>query len=215
VSWSPGRDTAPIHYAWDYLAQQNRRDAGLTVAAAEGIDAKDKVVVVLGGGETGNDCAETALAQGATAVHQLEIVSRDSVQYDPMHAAPKNVQRRYSVATKAFKSNGTGRFDLVGNEVRWNLSASGMRMVDVPESQFHIEADIALLALGFDAAVPKDLADQLGLERDSKGMLVCVDHAPNVPGVFAAGDLVSGPSLVATAMASGRTAAARIDHYLK
>ena len=210
----PGRDRPGVHFAWDFLAQQNRRNAGVEVSRSEAIDAREKVVVVIGGGETGNDCVETALLQGASQVHQFEILAAEQVTRDPMHEPARNVQRRWSMATKAINGNGAG-FELVANEVRWIRSAAGLRMVDVPNTEFTMRADLALLALGYDAAPDALLAEQLGLELDQRGCLVTNDYATNVRGVFAAGDLVTGASLVASAVNSGRKAAQKIDDYLK
>ncbi len=210
----PGRDAPGIHFAMDFLTQQNRRAAGAAVGETEAIYAREKTVVVIGGGETGNDCVETALAQGAKKVHQLEILSELETEKDPMHERAAGVERRWCVVTKQFTSNGNGSFKLRGNQVRWVLSTTGPTMLDVPNTEFSITTDLALLALGFEPVADQQLTDQLGLELDSRGYVVTNDCATSVGGIFAAGDLVTGASLVANAISSGRKAAEKINEFL-
>ncbi|MCE5326852.1 MAG: glutamate synthase small subunit [Planctomycetaceae bacterium] len=211
----PGRDHTGIHFAWDFLAQQNRRSAGVAVESAAAIDAKGKVVLVIGGGETGSDCAETALAQGAVAVHQFEILSPAQVRRDPLHEGPAQVTRHWCTTTKAINANGQSGLEIVANEVRWVQSAAGRQMVDVAGSEFVLRADIILLALGYEAICDGAIVSQLNLAVDPRGRLVVNDFAASAPGVFVAGDLASGPSLVASAIDSGRQAAKTIDVYLQ
>jgi glutamate synthase (NADPH/NADH) small chain len=216
----PGREQAGVHFALDYLRQQNAAAAGVP-AGGMGIDVKGKVVAVIGGGETGNDCVETALLQGAKAVHQLEILPPPSPDRKAL-AAPRHepmsgngvVKRRWAVATREFIA-GNGRLSgLKAVEVQWMQSASGPRMKPRPETEFSLRADVALLALGFDAAVEPRLAEQFGLAVDARGAVAATRHATSVPGVFVAGDLAKGASLVVTAIRSGRDAARKIGEYL-
>lgn len=210
----PGRQEANVRFALDYLRQENFRRAGLPVEPAHAIDAKGKVVVVLGGGDTGSDCVDTALAQGAREVHQFEILPADAVRGDPLHRPAGDVRRRYCVATKAFLGNGHGPMELAGVQVRWVSTPAGKRMEELPDSRFTLKADLALLALGFVQEVAPALAAQLGFAADEAGRILVRGCATSQPGVFAAGDLATGPSLVAEAIRSGRQAARKIDEYL-
>ncbi|NLF32363.1 MAG: FAD-dependent oxidoreductase, partial [Planctomycetes bacterium] len=210
----PGRRRPGIHFALEFLRQANDRAAGRAVAAAGAISAEGKTVVVLGGGETGNDCAETALAQGAREVHQWEILPPSDVTADPTHPPAGGIRRRWSVATRQFGADsGNGRIRLTARAVRWSHSAAGPRMTETDE-EFCQTADLVLLALGFDTPVPAPLAEGLGLKTDPAGRLVLRDRAASTPGVFAVGDLAGGPGLVVTAIADGRKVAEAIDEYL-
>ncbi|MFW6146105.1 MAG: FAD-dependent oxidoreductase [Planctomycetota bacterium] len=210
----PGRGRPGIHFALDYLRQENDRAAGRAVAAETAIHAKGKTVVVLGGGETGNDCAETALAQGAREVHQWEILPPTAVTADPTHPPVDGVRRRWSVATRQFDADsGNGRIRLTARQVRWTHSAAGPRMTETGE-QVEQTADLVLLALGFDTPVPASLAEGLALATDDDGRLLGRDGATSAPDVFAAGDLATGSRLIVDAIAGGRKAAEKIDDYL-
>ena len=210
----PGRNSRGIHFAMDFLRQENIRRAGRPIADAEPIWAQGKNVVVIGGGETGNDCVETALAQGATAVCQLEILDESDVNGDLTHARPAGVKRFFHVATHRFRAAGDRLTGLSGAEVHWLKTPSGPRTSDVPDSDFTVDADLALLALGFETAVDPTLAAQLGLKTDASGRVESRDGATDTPGVFLAGDAATGPSLVVTAINTGRRVARRIDQYL-
>jgi len=209
----PGRKKKGIHFALDYLRQENRRSAGQYVSDAQTVHAKGKTVVVLGGGETGSDCVETALAQGAVKVHQLEILAESGTHNDPTHRKPAEVERRFCVATREFLGQGYVE-QLSAAHVRWMQTANGPRMVEVPGSQFKLSADMVVLALGYEAEIPQTLAAQFGLECDDGGRLTLRDFATSADGVFAAGDAATGPGLVATAIHTGRKAAEKIHEYL-
>ena len=131
-----------------------------------------------------------------------------------MHDRAAGVERRWCVATKQFAHNGNGSLELRGNQVRWILSAGGPTMIDVPNTEFTMTTDLALLALGFEPIADQQLTDQLGLELDSRRYVVTNECATSVSGVFAAGDLVTGASLVANAISSGRKTAEKIDEFL-
>ena len=209
----PGRQKEGIHFALDYLRQENLRQSGIEVPSAQSIHAKDKVVAVVGGGETGNDCVETALLQGAADVYQLEILQENHTANDLTHRKPERVKRRFCVATRAFLGN-NGVAELAASQIRWIQTPEGRRMIDVPDSRFQVPADLVLLALGYDSQLDPDLAGQFGLDVDAAGKVVVHDFATSRPGVFAAGDAAAGPGLVATAIHSGRKAAETIDRYL-
>ncbi len=211
-----GRQAQGIHFALEFLRQQNDLAAGRAVDAAKAVTAAGKAVVVIGGGETGNDCVQTAINQGARSVHQLEILGQSQVKNDPMHENPEGVDRQWCVATQAFELNGAGVKAITGRRVRWVYWAGGRRMIELPGSEFHLPADLVLLALGYQAAVSEEILQQLHLAVDSAGKLIlCDDFTASADGVFVAGDLASGPALVANAIATGRAAAEKIDAYLR
>jgi len=211
----PGRQHSGVVYALDFLRSQGQ--AGQQPLPVE---IKGKSVAVIGGGETGNDCVETALLAGAREVHQLEILPQPGngqcsvgVAHEGLDkAAP--VHRSYCVATKEFQGNGSGLSGLKAVQVRWQLTTTGKRMQEVPGSEFSIPADLAVLALGFEPVVEPTLATELGMTTDAQGRAVLRDYATSVPGIFAAGDVVKGASIVASAIHSGRRAAAKMDEYL-
>ena len=218
----PGRDEDGVYLALDFLRGATGVLPVETATDAAAVpSAKDKAVVVIGGGETGNDCVETALLQGAREVHQLEILPNGNAGSQPggnglrpaeTHAT--QVDRRWCVATKRFGGNGTGLTEIRAVNVRWTQSANGPVMHEVADSEFRLQADMALLALGYDAVLDHDLAEQFGL-ADDDGDVVTRDYATDVSDVFTAGDLATGASLVANAIHSGRQAAERIDQYLR
>jgi len=212
----PGREGPGIHFALDYLRQQNDREAGVAIDTAAAVSAVGKTVVVIGGGETGNDCVETALLQGAAEVHQWEILPRSQIRLDPTQIPPEGVHRRWSIATRQFSGDGRngGGIDLTASQVRWIHTANGPRMTDVPDSQITLHADLVLLAMGYMPKVPASLADAMGLATRADGSLVLKDFATTAPGVFAAGDVATGPGLIVEAIAAGRKVAERIDEYL-
>ena len=215
----PGREKHGVHFALDFLQQQNRRAAGQTIAEKEAIHAQGKVVAVIGGGLTGEDCVDTALAQGAKQVHQFEILPQpDPAGHahagDVGHAHAGAVQRQWCVATKRFNDDGRRITELSGIAVKWVQSPTGRRIAEVPGSEFTLKVDLALLALGFEP-IDIPLADQFGLATDDAGRIVANEElATSVPSIFAAGDLLNGASYVAAAIASGRQVAEKIDHYL-
>jgi NAD(P)H-dependent glutamate synthase small subunit len=215
----PGRNQAGVHFAMEFLRQQNLAAAGQGAQTGQYISVKDKVVAVIGGGETGNDCVELACLQGAKEIHQLEILpepSKRPVQFAAPREGPGNdVERRWSVATKRFAADGGHITGLQAVQVEWFDSIRGPIMREKPGSGFSVPVDLALLALGFDAEVDPQLAAQLCLEADPAGRAVVKDCATSVPGVFAAGDFAEGASLVVHAIRSGRKAAETIDKYLR
>ncbi|MDP6543613.1 MAG: glutamate synthase small subunit [Phycisphaerae bacterium] len=200
----PGRELHGIHFALDYLGDR------------EAISAGNKHVVVIGGGDTGNDCVETALAQGAKSVVQLEILPEDKVANDPTRddQATAHADRRWQVQAREFRG-GDRLAEVAAVEVQWAPgSAGGNEPVEVPGSDFVIPADMALLAVGFKRTFDPDLAEQLGLTTEDDGGIFVEQLRTSVDGVFAAGDTVSGPALVVNAIRSGRKVAAQINSYL-
>ena len=225
----PGRALSGIELAMTYLTQQNRRDAGCTIDPADAIDARDKHVVIIGGGDTGSDCAGTCLRQGAASVRQFELLpeppqDRAATTPWPMwpmqlrnsHAHEEGCEREWCVSTTAF-SGGGGRVRRL-HAVRVTAEERGEGRVSfaaVPDSEFAIPADLVLLAMGFTGPQGDGLLTQLGVELTEIGTVRTDDkHRTSIPGVFAAGDVRRGASLIVWAIREGRDAAANIDAHL-
>lgn len=225
----PGRDLKGVHFAMDYLTQQNKINAGEQVSAEQRIQAEGKRVVILGGGDTGADCLGTAHRQGAEIVRQFELLQeppenrRDDNPWPqwPMilrssGAHEEGGVRDYNILTKGF-GGGDGVVEkLQAVRLAWEPDESGRtQMKEVAGSDFEVEADLVLLAMGFLHPQRTGLVEQLGLELDPRGNVKTdTNKMTNVPGVFAAGDASRGQSLVVWAMAEGREAAREVDCYL-
>ncbi|MFY0613278.1 MAG: glutamate synthase subunit beta [Hyphomicrobiaceae bacterium] len=220
----PGRELAGIHFAMDFLPQQNRRVAeeALLPSGTDEI-AKGRDVVVIGGGDTGSDCIGTSFRQGANSVTQLEIMASPPEMEDkdmvwphwPMKMRTSSSQaegakREFSVNTKRFEGENGRVTKLVCCRVDDNFK-------EVADSEFEIPADLVLLAMGFVAPVNKGLADDLDIETDPKRGNVIADernYRTNRKKVFTAGDMRRGQSLVVWAIREGRQAAHSIDTFL-
>ena len=225
----PGADLDGVHYAMDFLPQQNRRVAGDSTAIGDrsGITAKKKHVIVVGGGDTGSDCVGTSIRQGAFSVTQLEILPRPPEDTNPETPWPfwpkimrtsssqeEGCQRYWSALTKAITGKSGRVTHLHGCEVDWVQGHRGWEIRELPGSDFTLPADLILIAMGFVHVVHEELVEKLGIQLDGRGN-VAVDHwMTSVPGVFAAGDTVRGASLVVHAINHGRLAAAAVDKWL-
>jgi glutamate synthase (NADPH/NADH) small chain len=225
----PGRELEGVHLAMDFLTSQNRRNAG-DAFFEMGIDATDRRVVIIGGGDTGSDCAGTCVRQGARSVKQFELLPqppRDRASTTPWplwpmqlrtsHAHEEGAERDWSVATTAF-SGENGRVGRIhGVRLERQVFADGRSdYVQLPGSEFELEADLVLLAMGFTGPVKNRLLVDLGVELDARGA-IATDwaHRTTVPGVFAAGDAHRGASLIVWAIREGRDAADSIDSWLR
>jgi glutamate synthase (NADPH/NADH) small chain len=221
----PGRELSGIHFAMDFLEQQNRRVAGDTVPDSVAILATGKKVVVIGGGDTGSDCIGTSNRQGATSVTNFEIMPRPPDDPSPTTPWPlwplmlrtssshdEGVARDFAVSTVRFTGDSNGRvtgIDCIRVEMK------GGSFQPLPGSEFHVPADLVLLAMGFVHPVHEGMLTELGLKLDARGNVkVDADFMSSEPGIFAAGDMQRGQSLVVWAIADGRKAAAGIDQYL-
>ena len=226
----PGRDLDGVHYAMDFLAQQNRRIAGEDVTDNRTILAGGKHVVVIGGGDTGSDCVGTSIRQGAASVTQLEVMPKPPEMEDKALSWPnwplklrtssshlEGAERDWSVATKAFTGD-NGRLtglELVRNE--WKQNENGQfSMVELPTTEFHLKADLVLLAMGFVHPKPKGLLDELDVALDERGNVKAdeTSYKTSRENVFVAGDMRRGQSLVVWAIKEGRRAARAVDEHL-
>jgi len=225
----PGRNLRGVHQAMDYLTQQNRRVGGESVAPETEISAAGKRVVIIGGGDTGSDCLGTCHRQGAAEVHQIEILpqpppSRAASTPWPLwpmmlrtsHAHEEGGHREWRLATTAF-SGRNGRVEKL-HAVRITQEERDGRphFVEVPDSQFVLDVDLVLLAMGFTGPTPSGLLADLGVALDARGHIATdARYRTNLDGVFAAGDAKRGASLIVWAIREGRDAAREIDRYLQ
>jgi glutamate synthase (NADPH) small chain len=220
----PGRELKGIHFAMDFLTQQNRRCAGDRVDSREEILATGRRVAILGGGDTGADCLGTSNRQRALSLHQLEILPLPPAERAPQTPWPlwplmlriessheEGGVREWGSATIGF----TG--DNEGNVTRLHALRVGPppNFEPIPGSEFTLEVDLVLLAMGFTGATPNTMLDELGVLLDSRGNVAANEnYMTSVPGVFAAGDMRRGQSLVVWAISEGRKAARAIDRFL-
>jgi glutamate synthase (NADPH/NADH) small chain len=224
-----GRDLKGVHYAMDFLSQQNKRIAGELIPEKISISAKGKKVLVIGGGDTGSDCVGTSIRQKAISVTQIEILPRPALQRADNNPWPywpetlrtssshlEGCERRWGMATKRFTGeNGqVKKVELVG--VEWKTNEDGRRvMTEIPGSSETISADLVLLAMGFTQPVHNGLLDNLGVEYDQRGNVkVNARKQTSVEKVFACGDAEAGASLVVRAIESGKIAAAEVEEFL-
>ncbi|MEO5701137.1 MAG: glutamate synthase subunit beta [Casimicrobiaceae bacterium] len=223
----PGRDLPGVHYAMEFLPQQNRINAGDAVASQ--ISASGKHVIVIGGGDTGSDCVGTSNRQGAASVTQFELLPQPPeaenkplvwpywpIKLRTSSSHEEGCERDWAVATKRFEGNGAVA-KLVAARVEWKKGDDGqMRMSEVPGSEFALDAELVLLAMGFTGPAPVKLLEELAPERDSRGNIKAdtIDYATSVPRVFAAGDVRRGQSLVVWAIREGRQCARAVDAFL-
>ena len=226
----PGRDLAGVHLAMEYLTQQNRLNAGHGVGPAERINAEGKRVVILGGGDTGSDCLGTAHRQGAKMVYQYELLPEPPeirgsdnpwpqwpVIMSTSSSQEEGGDRDFSILTKRFSGRNGKLAKLHAVRLQWGPPDETGRpaMTEVPGTEFALDADLVLLALGFLHPERAGMLEELGVELDGRGNVETDESMmTSVPGVFAAGDMSRGQSLVVWAMAEGREAARGIDQYL-
>jgi glutamate synthase (NADPH) small chain len=229
----PGREFDGIHFAMDFLPQQNKRNAGDSEerAAPDGtITAAGKHVIVIGGGDTGSDCIGTSVRQGAASITQLEILPRPPAQEDKALTWPdwplklrtsssqeEGCERDWAVLTKR-ASGEDGRVKaLECVRVEWAKTPDGrFAMQELPDSSFTLKADLVLLAMGFLGPHKPGMIEQSGVALDPRGNVGAnsADYRTSVPKMFAAGDMRRGQSLVVWAIREGRQCARAIDEFL-
>ena len=225
----PGRELAGIHFAMEYLTLQNRRNEGDKVPDEKFISARDRHVVIIGGGDTGADCLGTAHRQGARSIYQLELMDRPPdarAEDNPWPLWPQifrvssaheeGGERLYAVSTQRFSGDEHGRVRVLhAVKVEVVKQDGRMQFVPVAGSEFEIPADLVLLAMGFVGPEKVGLLDGLGVKLTDRGNVARdAQWMTSVPGVFSAGDMQRGQSLIVWAIAEGRSAARAIDKYL-
>ncbi len=220
----PGRELRGIHFAMDYLTQQNKRNAGDSITD-EPITAAGKRVVIIGGGDTGSDCLGTAHRQGCREVHQFELLPEPPpqraestpwplwpMQLRTSHAHEEGCDRQWSVSTTKF----SGRNGHVTKLHAHRVAYENGKFTPIPDTDFEMDVDLVLLAMGFTGPVKQGLLDSLGVKYDQRGAVqVDENFMTNLDGVFAGGDTRRGASLIVWAIAEGRKMAAGIDRYLR
>ena len=226
----PGRELNGVHFAMDFLTQQNRRVSGEELGDIKEILATDKHVVVIGGGDTGSDCVGTSFRQGAATVTQLEIMPKPPEKENKSLTWPdwpmklrtstshdEGAERDFAITTKKF----TGSNKIINNiqtvRVDWDQSANGgMEMVEVENSIKNLKSDLVLLAMGFVHPVHEGILKDLSVKLDKRGNVLAdtTDYQTSASKVFAAGDMRRGQSLVVWAIREGRQCAHAVDKYL-
>ena len=225
----PGRELKGVYYAMEYLPLQNKRNAGDEIPDETFISAKDKHVIILGGGDTGADCLGTAHRHGAASVKQYELLPRPPgdrdkdanpwptwpVIYRTSAAHEEGGDRDYSILTKYLSGENGVLKTLHGVHVEFVNENGRQLMKEVPGSEFEEPVDLLLLAMGFLGPEKPGMLEQLGVELDARGNVKGDENKmTSVPGVFTAGDMTRGQSLIVWAIAEGRAAARGIDKYL-
>ena len=220
----PGRDLSGIDFAMDFLPQQNKRCAGDNVPDVGAILATGKNVIIIGGGDTGADCLGTSHRQKAASIHQFEIMPMPPVDRSPLTPWPlwplqlrsessheEGGQREWAVATTHFSG------DEHGNVKKLHAVRVGPppKFEALKGSEFTLDAELVLLAMGFTGPVRNGLIESSGLKLDARGNIATENYQSSIPGIFAAGDARRGQSLVVWAIAEGRKAAEAVDAYLR
>ncbi|MCB1735258.1 MAG: glutamate synthase subunit beta [Gammaproteobacteria bacterium] len=229
----PGRDLDGVHFAMDFLRQNNKRVAGDKIPRATEIHARGLNVVVIGGGDTGSDCIGTSIRHGAIAVTQLEIMPQPPEREDKGLTWPnwplkmrtsssqeEGCERDFAVTTKAFLGENGKLTGVRCARVEWTKDDAGnWRMNDIEGSEFEIKADLVTLAMGFVHPVHQGMLEQIGVQLDPRGNVQGATegaqaYKTSMDKVFAAGDMRRGQSLVVWAIREGRQCARAIDEFL-
>jgi len=224
----PGRELKGVYFAMEYLTLQNRRIAGDEIPEEQFISAKGKKVIILGGGDTGADCLGTALRQGAREVKQYELLPRPPDTRPPETPWPmwpnifrvssaheEGGERDYQILTKRLSGENGELRKLHAVRVEFVNENGRTVMREIPGTEFEEEVDLLLLAMGFLGPEQGPLIQQLGVELTERGTVKADENKmTSVEGVFVAGDMTRGASLIVWAIAEGRVAARNIDRYL-
>lgn len=224
-----GSDLKGIHFAMDFLTQQNKVNRGIKIPDEERILATDKNVIIIGGGDTGSDCVGTSIRQGARSIMQIEILPKPPETRNPQNPWPfwantlrssssheEGCERRWSMSTKRClgEKGEVKKIELV--EVEWVYENGNTRMVEKPGTKRIIGADLILLAMGFVHCTHEGIAEEFGLEFDPRGNIkVDNNFRTSREKVFAAGDATIGASLVVRAIFQGRNLARSVDKFLR
>jgi glutamate synthase (NADPH/NADH) small chain len=234
----PGRELEGVHFAMDFLKQQNKRVAGRSIhinpnqSLSTDIVATGKHVVVIGGGDTGSDCVGTSNRQGAASVTQLELMPMPPMERTPNMPWPtypmvyktttsheEGCERQFAILTKAFLGDGNGKLSaLQVVDIQWTGAKDGRPagFVEVPGTEREIPCQLALLAMGFLYPQKEGMLEQLGVETTGVGNVRAPErtYQTTIPKIFCAGDMRRGQSLVVWAISEGRECARRVDEYL-
>ena len=226
----PGRNLKGIHFAMEFLTQQNKRNAGVEIPANKEITAKDKHVIVIGGGDTGSDCVGTSNRHLAKSVTQIELLTKppkERSEKDPWPKYPmilrtssshqEGCDRYWSILTKEFISDKKGNVKgLKIVDIKWEIGVNGRpEFIEIQGSERELPCDLALLAIGFLHGETNEIAEQAKFELDERGNVKTNNqYQTNVEKIFAAGDMRRGQSLVVWAISEGREAARAVDEYL-
>jgi glutamate synthase (NADPH) small chain len=228
---APGRELKGIHFAMDFLKQQNKRVSGLWDEKSEAIDAEGKHVVVIGGGDTGSDCVGTSNRHGAKSITQFELLPKPPEHRTlqmPWPTYPmvlkvsssheEGCERQWAVSTKEFIGDGKGNLKALKIvDLEWKIGENGKaQFIEVPGSAREIPCDLALLAMGFVHPQHDGLINDLAVEKDERGNVRANEknYQTSIPKVFAAGDVRRGQSLVVWAISEGRECARKVDEFL-
>ncbi|MEO8133636.1 MAG: glutamate synthase subunit beta, partial [Betaproteobacteria bacterium] len=219
----PGRQLAGVHFAMEFLPQQNKVVAGDTVAGQ--ILASGKHVIVIGGGDTGSDCVGTSNRQSAASVAQFELLPQPPEEENKPMVWPywpiklrtsssheEGCNRDWAIATKRLEGRDGKVEKLIAARVEWKDG----KMQEIPDSEFEMKADLVLLAMGFLGPEPTGMLEQFGVDKDHRGNVKATtdDYRTSVDKVFAAGDMRRGQSLVVWAIREGRQCARAVDEFL-
>ncbi|MGB7985592.1 MAG: glutamate synthase subunit beta, partial [Terracidiphilus sp.] len=219
----PGRELKGIHFAMEFLPQQNRRCEGDNLDPALDILATGKRVVIIGGGDTGADCLGTSLRQKALSVHQFEIMPKPPATRaasTPWPLWPLQLRTESAHEEGGIRDWSINSVQFTGDENGNVKQLHGVRVGPPPTftpiegSEFTLDVDLVLLAMGFLGPVRNGLIEQLGVALDARGNVAANDYQTSVENIFAAGDMRRGQSLVVWAISEGRKAAAALDRYL-
>ncbi len=224
----PGRNLKGVHYAMEFLPQQNKRVAGDRIFSGD-ILATGKNVLVIGGGDTGSDCVGTSNRQGAKSVTQIELLAKPPVKRTENNPWPlwpmvlmtsssheEGVKREWAILTKEFVGDNNGRLTgLKVVDIKWGVNAQGkMGFEEIAGTERIIPCELALLAIGFTGAEKGGMVEELKLELDERTNIKTTNYMTSQEGIFAAGDIRRGQSLVVWAISEGREAARAVDTWL-
>ena len=224
-----GRKFKGVHYAMEFLTQQNKRVAGDSIPDDISISAKGKHVLVIGGGDTGSDCVGTSNRQKAKSVTQIELLAKPPMERSENDPWPKypmilrtstsheeGVDRQWSILTKEFISDDEGNVKALRVvDIKWDIGYSGKpEFMELEGTERDLPCDLALLAIGFVHGETENIREKVELELDARGNIDTNNYQTNIDNVFAAGDMRRGQSLVVWAISEGREAARAVDKYL-
>ena len=225
----PGRELKGVHFAMEFLPQQNKRNAGDLLSDINAINAEGRHVLVIGGGDTGSDCIGTSIRQGAVQVTQIEILPQPPEKenkgltwplwpnkFRTSSSQEEGCGREFSVTTKAFEGEGGQLQQVRCARVEWKNQDGRWVMNEIEGSEFIIKADLAFLAMGFLHPAQEGMLKEIGVELDERGNVKAdtQNYQTSLGKVFSAGDMRRGQSLVVWAIREGRQAARAVDEYL-